>query len=85
MTARHVLIDGKGRPCTAKVVQDGTGRSFGWCGGWRFELLVEGPTDLALAVLASPLTGYRFSISSASPKSGQLVIALGYGSGSRSA
>jgi len=79
MTARHVLVDRKARSCTAKVVQQGTGRTVAVARWMALRVAKsKAPTDLALMVLASPLSGYQFSISSVSPKPGARVVALGY-------
>jgi len=81
MTARHVLVDEvTGKSCAATVVQDGTRRSSHVVRWMAIRATHSGsPTDLAIGVLAQPLTGYNFTVSSASPKIGRLVVALGYG------
>jgi len=79
MTARHVLVDARGRPCSAMVVQQGTGRAAR-VSRWMAIAVKpsNAPADLAIATLDTPLTGHDFSISAASPTVGQLVVALGY-------
>ncbi len=82
MTARHVLVDDQGRPCPATVVQEGTHRHVRIERSTAIAARTGGaPTDLALALLESPLSGHDFSISSVSPRSGALVLALGYALG----
>ena len=82
MTARHVLYDGKGRPCTARVIQEGTGKAAVIA---RFIGLRDSASgtaaDIALAVLATPLEGHTFDISNISSRIGQAVTALGYPEG----
>ena len=77
-----MLVDSKGRACAAEAVQQGTGKTAA-VARWMpvRSARTRAPTDLALAVIVSPLDGYYFSIASASPKSGELVIALGYALG----
>jgi hypothetical protein len=80
MTARHVLVDGSGKSCPATVVQEGTharARIVRWMA--IRDKAAKAPTDLAIAVLDAPLTGYDFSIAASAPRVGELVIALGYG------
>lgn len=81
MTARHVLADEvTGTSCKASVVQDGTRKSdrvVRWMA--MRATRADSSTDLAIGVLSTPITGYDFSLSSASPKRGGLVLALGYG------
>ena len=82
MSARHVFVDQKGRECSASAVQEGSGKRVrvqSWM-ALRSSASNE-PTDLALVLLAAPLAGYNFSISTTSPKPGQRVIALGYALG----
>lgn len=79
MTARHVLVDDQGRSCTAKALQEGTGKSSQIVRWMALRVThSKAPTDLAIAVLGTPLTGHNFSISPTSPARGKLVIAFGY-------
>jgi V8-like Glu-specific endopeptidase len=82
MTARHVLVDGKARRCTAEVVQEGT-RKHAKVSRWMGVRVTrsKSATDVALGVLASPLTGHNFAISRSNPKRGQRMLALGYALG----
>jgi V8-like Glu-specific endopeptidase len=82
MTARHVLVDTKARRCTAEVVQEGT-RKDAKVARWMGLRVTKSKssTDVALAVLAAPLTGHNFAISRANPKRGQRVLAFGYALG----
>jgi V8-like Glu-specific endopeptidase len=82
MTARHVMVDPEsGRNCTGTVVQEGT-RTHARIVRWMaIGTKAKAATDLALAVLSTPLTGHYFSISRVSPKPHALVVILGYALG----
>jgi S1-C subfamily serine protease len=77
VTALHVLRGGSGPPCTRVTAsQQGTTRVV------RLTNWDSYPTDdLAVAHLASPLSGFFFSIAGSTPSAGDAAIALGYSLG----
>jgi hypothetical protein len=81
ITARHVLVDEQGNGCRVTVTQQGSGAqatvvsSESWYTANKSDL---GTTDLAIALLSKPLSGYAFRLATEPPSVGDKVVSMGY-------